>query len=92
MFVELPKIPSIVGLQGPSRRRKTFWWLKGLRCILVDYSKSQGWLGTSRSSRKREMFRIKEVWYSLVELLEIPSVVWYKDLREGGRHSDGWRG
>jgi len=32
---------------------------------------------------------VEEVWYSLVELPEIPSVVWYKDLREGGRHSDG---
>jgi len=77
MLVELPKITSVVGLQGPSRMRKTFWGLKGLRCVLVDYFKSQGWLGTSRSSsRKREMFRIEEVWYSLVELPEIPSVVW----------------
>jgi len=74
--VELPKIPSVVGLQGPSRRRKTFRGLKGLRCVLVDYSKIQGWLGTSKSSRKREMFRIEEVWYSLVELSEITSVVW----------------
>ena len=39
---ELPKIPNVVGLQGPSRRRKTFQWLKGLRCVLVDYPKSQG--------------------------------------------------
>jgi len=35
---------------------------------------------------------VEEVWYSLVELPEIPSVVWYKDLQEGGRHFDGWRG
>jgi hypothetical protein len=34
--VELPKIPSIVGLQVPSRRRKTFRWLKGLGCKLVE--------------------------------------------------------
>jgi len=36
MFVELPKIPSVVGPQGPSRRRKTFRWLKGLGCKLVE--------------------------------------------------------
>jgi len=75
MLVELPKIPSVLGLQGPSRREKTFRGLKGLRCVLVDYSKSQGLLGTSRSSRKREMSCVEEVWYSLVELPEIPSVV-----------------
>jgi len=34
--VELPKIPSVVGLQRPSRRQKTFQWLKGLRCKLVE--------------------------------------------------------
>lgn len=34
--MELPKIPSVVGLQVPSRRRKTFRWLKGLRCKLVE--------------------------------------------------------
>jgi len=38
------------------------------------------------------MSYVEEAWYSLVELSEIPSVVWYKDLRESGRHSDGWRG
>ena len=37
--MELPKIPSVVGLQGPSRRRKTFRWLKGLRCALVELPK-----------------------------------------------------
>jgi len=42
MLLELPKISSVVGLQGPSRRRKTFRGLKGLMCVLVDYSKSQG--------------------------------------------------
>jgi hypothetical protein len=36
MLMELPKIPSVVGLQGPSRRRKIFRWLKGLRCVLVE--------------------------------------------------------
>jgi hypothetical protein len=36
MLVELPKIPSVVGLQGPSRRRKTFRSLKGLGCKLVE--------------------------------------------------------
>jgi hypothetical protein len=36
MLVELPKIPSVVRLQGPSRRRKTFRWLKGLGCKLVE--------------------------------------------------------
>jgi len=36
MLVELPKIPSVVGLQEPSRRRKTFRWLKGLGCKLVE--------------------------------------------------------
>jgi len=41
MIVELPKIPSVVGLQGPLRRRKTFRGLNELRCVLVDYSKSQ---------------------------------------------------
>jgi len=76
VFMELPKIPSVVGLQGSSRRRKTFRLLKRLRCVLVDYPKSQGWLGTSRSSRKREISCVEEVWYSLVELPEIPSVVW----------------
>ena len=34
--MELPKIPSVVGLQVPSRRRKTFRWLKGLGCKLVE--------------------------------------------------------
>jgi len=37
--VELPKIPSVVGPQGPSRRRKTFRWMKGLRCALVELPK-----------------------------------------------------
>jgi len=36
MLVELPIIPIVVGLQGPSRRRKTFRWLNGLRCVLVE--------------------------------------------------------
>jgi len=45
MLVELPKIPSVVGLQGPSRRRKTFRWLKGLRCVLVDYPKNPRVIG-----------------------------------------------
>ena len=36
MLVELPEISSVVGLQVPSRRRKTFRWLKGLRCKLVE--------------------------------------------------------
>ena len=44
--------------------------------------KSKGDLGTSRSSRKREMSCVEEVWYSLVELPEIPNVVLYKDLLE----------
>jgi hypothetical protein len=35
-LVELPEIPSVVGLQGSSRRRKTFRWLKRLRCKLVE--------------------------------------------------------
>jgi len=32
---------------------------------------------------------LKRLWCILVELLKIPSVVGCKDLREGGRHSDG---
>jgi len=39
MLVELPKIPSVVRLQGPSRRRKTFRWLKGLRCVPLELPK-----------------------------------------------------
>jgi len=43
LYVELTKISSVVRLQGSSRRRKMFWWLKRLRCVLVDYPKIQGW-------------------------------------------------
>jgi hypothetical protein len=35
-LVEQPETPSVVGLQGPSRRRKTFRWLKGLGCKIVE--------------------------------------------------------
>jgi len=34
----------------------------------------------------------RELWCRLVELPKIPSVVGYKGIQEGGRHSDGWRG
>ena len=37
--MELPKTPSVVGLERPSRRRRTFRWLKGLRCVLVELPK-----------------------------------------------------
>jgi len=39
ILVELPKIPSVVWMQGSSRRWKTFRWLKRLRCILVELPK-----------------------------------------------------
>jgi len=75
MFVKLTKIPSVVRLQGPSRRRKTFRGLKGLRCVLVDYSKSQGdWAQVDLQGIRRCLV-LKRLWYSLVELPEIPSVV-----------------
>jgi len=61
ILVELPKIPSVVWMQGSSTRRKAFRWLKRLRCRLV-------------------------------ELPKISSVIGFKNLQEGGRHSDGWRG
>jgi len=32
---------------------------------------------------------LKRLWWILVELPKIPSVVGCKDLRESGRHSDG---
>jgi len=35
-LVELPEIPSVVWIQGSSRKRKTFRWLKRLRCKLVE--------------------------------------------------------
>jgi hypothetical protein len=38
-LVELPEIPSVVWIQGSSRRRKTFRWLKRLRCVLVELPK-----------------------------------------------------
>jgi len=45
MLVELPKIPRVVGLQGPSKSRKTIQGLKGLRCVLVDYPKNPRVIG-----------------------------------------------
>jgi len=47
--VELPKISSVVGLQGHSRKRETFRWLKGLRCKLV---KLHGVVGSKGESSK----------------------------------------
>jgi len=38
-LIELPEIPSVVWIQGSSRRRKTFQWLKRLRCALVELAK-----------------------------------------------------
>jgi len=35
-LVELSEIPSVVWIQGSSRRQKTFRWLKMLRCKLVE--------------------------------------------------------
>jgi len=35
-LVELPEYHSVVWIQGPSRRRKTFRWQEGLRCKLLE--------------------------------------------------------
>ena len=48
-LVELPEIPSVVWIQGSSRRRKTFRWLKGLRCKLVGL---HGVVGSKGKSNK----------------------------------------
>jgi len=39
ILVELPKIPSVVWMQGSSKRQKAFRWLKRLRCIILELPK-----------------------------------------------------
>jgi len=92
-LVELPKIPSVVWMQGSSRRWKTFWWLKRLRCNLLELPKIPSVVWIQGSSRRRKTFRwLRRLSCRLVELPKIPSVVGCKYLQEGERHSDGWRG
>jgi len=74
--VELPKIPSVVGLQDSSRRQKTSRWLKMLRWILVELPKIPSVVGLQGPSRKRKTFRwLKGLRCVLVKLPKIPSVV-----------------
>jgi len=54
--VELPKISSVVGMKGSSKRRKMFRWLKRLRWILMELSKIPSVVGLQGPSRRRKTF------------------------------------
>ncbi|AES70601.1 hypothetical protein MTR_3g060230 [Medicago truncatula] len=60
--LELPEIPSVVSIQGSSRRRKTFRWLKRLKCVLVELPKIPSVVG-SKNLQKAEGFpMVEEFW------------------------------
>jgi hypothetical protein len=81
--VELHIIPSVVGLQSTSRRRKTFRWLKWLRWLLVELPKIPSIVGLQGPLRRWKTFQwLKGLRCVLVELPNIPSVVGCKNLQE----------
>jgi len=56
---------------------------------LWDYPKRPRVIGCKEIFKEAgDVLWLKSLWYIFVELPKIPSVVGYKDLREGGRHSD----
>jgi len=69
--VELPKTSSVVGLQGPSRRWKTFRWLKGLRCVLVELPKIPSVVESKNLQEAEGIPMVEEVRCKLVELLGV---------------------
>jgi hypothetical protein len=68
ILVELPKIPSVVGLQRPSRRRKIFRWLKGLMCVLVELPKIPSVVGCKNLQEAEGIPMVEKVGCKLVEL------------------------
>ena len=69
--MELPKIPSVVGLQGPSRRRKTFRWLKRLWCVLAELPKIPSVGGCKNLQKAEGIPMVEEVRCKLVDLLGV---------------------
>jgi hypothetical protein len=61
ILVELPKIPSVVLMQGSSRRRKAFRWLKRLRCRLVELPKIPSVVGCKNLQKAEGIPMVEEV-------------------------------
>ena len=67
-LVELPEIPSVVWIQGSSRRWKTFRWLKKLRCVLVELPKIPSVVGSKNLQKAEGIPMVEDVRCKLVEL------------------------
>ena len=65
---ELPKIPSVVWILGSSRRRKTFRWLKRLRCVLAELPKIPSVARCKNLQEVKGISMVEEVRCKLVEL------------------------
>ena len=70
-LVELPEIPSVVWIQGSSRRRKTFRCLKRLRCVLVELPKTPSIVGRKNLQKAEDIAMVEDVRCKLVELLAV---------------------
>jgi len=70
-LVELSKIPSVVWIQGSSRRRKTLRWLKRLRCVLVELPKIPSVVGSKNLQKAEGIPMVEDVRCKLVELLGV---------------------
>jgi len=70
-LVELPEIPSVVWIQGSSRRRKTSKWLKRLKCALVELPKIPSVVGCKNLQETEGILIVEEVRCKLVELLSV---------------------
>jgi len=70
-LVELSESPSVVWIQGSSRRRKTFRWLKRLRCVLVELPKIPSVVGSKNLQKAEGIPMVEDVRCKLVELLGV---------------------